>query len=198
MQLGERFELSGIIVGDGDSVSAVFQGNRREIRLRGIDAPEVNQALGDDSTEYLEQLLRGRIVLELVQVSDRYGRVVGFLHRQEQGGGWKCVNVEMVAAGMAYAYREYGGDDKRIAHAEQRARDNRDNRCGVWSAGNFGREKPWDNRNADPLSRITNFVGRSMGRSDQRDWQFVQLMRKVGYRRMPLVISITLSQGAYQ
>jgi micrococcal nuclease len=160
MQLGERFELSGIIVGDGDSVSAVFQGNRREIRLRGIDAPEVNQALGDDSTEYLEQLLRGRIVLELVQVSDRYGRVVGFLHRQEQGGGWKCVNVEMVAAGMAYAYREYGGDDKRIAHAEQRARDNR---CGVWSAGNFGREKPWDNRNADPLSRITNFVGRSIG-----------------------------------
>jgi micrococcal nuclease len=160
MQPGERFELSGIIVDDGDSVSAVFQGNRREIRLRGIDAPEVNQALGDDSTEYLEQLLRGRIVLELVQVSDRYGRVVGFLHRQEQGGGWKCVNVEMVAAGMAYAYREYGGDDKRIAHAEQRARDNR---CGVWSAGNFGREKPWDNRNADPLSRITNFVGRSIG-----------------------------------
>ena len=43
MQPGERFELSGIIVDDGDSVSAVFQGNRREIRLRSIDAPEVNR-----------------------------------------------------------------------------------------------------------------------------------------------------------
>ena len=44
-------------VKDGDTMLADCEGKRIEVRLRGIDAPETDQACGEESGYYLVSLL---------------------------------------------------------------------------------------------------------------------------------------------
>ena len=164
MRAGDEQPLSNITVTDGDTIFADCDGKRIEIRLRGIDAPESDQPFGEESEDYLTYLLSSRqartVTLKVVEPSDRYGRVIGFLHRYDARGHWHNVNVEMVRAGMAYCYREYGGGTLEFETAEYSAKVDRE---GVWEAGRHGHEKPWDKRNADPVSRVGNWLGRCFG-----------------------------------
>ncbi len=70
------------------------------------------------------------------------------------------MNVALVRDGLAYAYRGYGGESPAIQKAEAEAKNNR---RGVWFAGKFGDEKPWDNRNADDVTLALNRIGRAIG-----------------------------------
>ena len=159
-QKSETTQLRRVAVLDADTIAAEILGRREVIRLRGIDAPEGDQGKGREATEYLRCQLRGVIHARIVEV-DPYGRLVAWVYRYERGHSkWYCVNVEMVRVGMAYAYRDYGGRQRHIAAAEQEAKNAR---RGIWEVGVFGDEKPWDYRNADPLTRTINRMGRSVG-----------------------------------
>lgn len=145
---------------DADTVAAYIWGRREIIRLYGIDAPEVDQPLGEEASDFLRTRL-GVPIYARVKGYDRYDRLVAWLYqRDNRSRKWKCLNVELVRAGLAYAYRDYGGRQRHIIAAEREAKDAR---RGLWTAGAFGDEKPWDNRNASPGTRLINSVGRSVG-----------------------------------
>jgi endonuclease YncB( thermonuclease family) len=129
-----------VSVGDGDTIR-VRQGNELvTVRLACIDAPETaQQPHGQQSRAYLQQRLPvGREVTLEVKTSDRYGRTVA-----EVISGTN-INLLLVEAGQAFAYRQYlgGCDAKAYLDAEGRASRAR---LGVWQVEG-GITRPWDFR----------------------------------------------------
>jgi endonuclease YncB( thermonuclease family) len=89
---------------DGDSLTLIGT----EVRLYGIDAPELNQTCGSNSGEYacgrdardaLRNLLRGKTINCKSLETDRYGRAVSICW-----DGKLEINNEMVRQGWAVAY----------------------------------------------------------------------------------------------
>lgn len=111
---------------DGDTVTLTDGNIKFKFRIAGEDAPEKHQALGEDSTEYLQSLIDGKSVLvePIGKGLDMYGRVLGRLYV-----GPKDVGVLMIQSGMAYFYRphctgeaterEYGYDPVPYQEAEK-------------------------------------------------------------------------------
>ena len=131
---------------DGDSLEVKYAGFfsflRRpfQVRLYGIDAPELAQPLGEESRDQLAALVRsGGIRMDAV-ARDRYGRTVGVLYPSSRRR--ECVNVEMVRYGMAWWYRRYGGRELGFPEAEAEAKTRR---RGVWKDGARS-QRPWDYR----------------------------------------------------
>ncbi len=89
---------------DGDSVTLVCNGERRQVRLYCIDAPEKEQRpWGDESRSALRRQLRrdDRVQLRIHDI-DSYGRQVAeILHKGEN------INLRMVRDGYAAVYRRY-------------------------------------------------------------------------------------------
>ena len=89
-------------VKDGDSLVVASAGREVDVRLAGIDAPELRQARGMEARTALETLVAGRDVeLQLVG-GDAYRRIVA--HVLVDG---LDVNVEMVRRGLAWVPRQY-------------------------------------------------------------------------------------------
>ena len=130
---------------DGDTVVLVGPGiGRVSIRLYGIDAPETRkpnspgQPFGSQSKRVLMFKVLGKEVTAEVQDRDQYGRTVGVL----QLAG-RDINAEMVAEGMAWAYRQYlnGPYASRYIALEGQARHQR---RGLWRDANP--QPPWEFR----------------------------------------------------
>lgn len=129
-------------VTDGDTIRLVDEA----VRLRGIDAPELDQVCtGGDGTEhacgrlsasYLDTLIAARPVICAGHETDRYGRFLGDC-LAGSGATVTDLNEAMVAAGWAVAYGDHES-------AETRARaDGR----GLW-AWQFERPADWRRRKA--------------------------------------------------
>ena len=93
---------------DGDSLlvardrglaGMLFGGGTVEVRLFGIDAPELGQSFGFEARSALEGMSRGPLTLK-ARSKDRYGRTVGTL--MDSRG--RSVNLMMVEAGFAHAF----------------------------------------------------------------------------------------------
>ncbi|KAF0180595.1 MAG: micrococcal nuclease [Nitrospirae bacterium] len=128
---------------DGDSIivsgirSSGAPSRREEVRLIGIDAPEIRQApWGRKARRHLRRLMQingAAVRLEFdVEQRDRYGRLLAY--------GWTKNNVllneRMVANGYALAYTvppnvKYA---KRLAAAQKKARFRR---AGLWKSHAF-------------------------------------------------------------
>lgn len=132
-----------VSVGDGDTIRVRDgSGQPVTIRLACIDAPETAQGQsGAMATGYLRQLVGNGPVEIRPQAVDRYGRTVAEVFVRGQN-----VNRQMVAAGAAFAYRDYlkGCDGPAYLRAEQQAETYR---RGVWQAPGGG-QRPWDFRRA--------------------------------------------------
>jgi endonuclease YncB( thermonuclease family) len=92
---------------DGDSIMV----GQDEIRLHGIDAPELSQTCTRDSqawscgraaADQLSKLIAGQPVSCVSMGQDRYGRTLGRCR-----AGERDLNQAMVATGYALAYRRY-------------------------------------------------------------------------------------------
>lgn len=128
-----RQDLSGrATVADGDTLTV----NGVRIRLKGIDAPELDQlcrrgeetyACGRASRSHLVQLIGGARVTCSNQGRDRYGRVLGVC---EAGG--RELNRAMVESGWAVAYGGYTAEEMRARAAP----------AGLWQ-GAFDRPLAW-------------------------------------------------------
>lgn len=123
---------------DGDS----FYIGTKEIRLQGIDAPELQQSCTDENQakypcgklakDALSALLKNKVIKCKWNELDRYGRSASFCRDGESD-----INGEMVRKGWAVAYRKYSNayvQLEREAKAAQR---------GIWQ-GQF--EMPSDYR----------------------------------------------------
>jgi endonuclease YncB( thermonuclease family) len=125
---------------DGDS----FEIGEKEIRLHGIDAPELRQNCRDQGRDVtcgrmardaLSKLIRNKSVTCKTLEKDRYGRQVSTCH-----DGDLNINREMVRLGWALAYRKHA---REYIAAEDEARKAK---RGIW-AMQF--ESPQDYRNSN-------------------------------------------------
>lgn len=124
-------------VTDGDS----FEIGATRIRLNAVDAPEGRQTCvrngaiwqcGDAAAAKLRSLVAGREVVCTRKDTDSYGRMVAVCR-----SGSADLGAEMVSAGLALAYRQYGNDYVAEESAARAARR------GLW-AGEF--TPPWEYR----------------------------------------------------
>jgi endonuclease YncB( thermonuclease family) len=139
--------ITGIVrtVYDGDTLLLVTrEASSLHVRLYGIDAPETakpdkpGQPFGEISRRTLMYKVLGRqISAEIVDI-DQYHRAVAIVRYEGRD-----INREMVAEGMAWAYRQYlqGVYASEYIGAEDRARFRR---AGLWRDANP--LPPWEFR----------------------------------------------------
>lgn len=110
---------------DGDSFVADCAGGEVEVRMFGIDAPEMKQEpWGDRSREALRGLLPRFGSIELrVMDRDRYDRTVAQVRVGERD-----IGLEMVRQGRAVVYEQYN-DSPAYRQAQAEARQAR---RGIW------------------------------------------------------------------
>jgi len=141
--------IEGVVraVYDGDTVLlATRQESRLKVRLYGIDAPETakpdmpGQPFGAIAKRTLMYKIMGRqVAAEIVDI-DQYHRSVAVIRY-----AGRDINREMVAEGLAWAYRQYlqGAYASEYIGAEERARSKR---SGLWR--DINPKSPWEFRHA--------------------------------------------------
>jgi micrococcal nuclease len=110
-QVGAAVEANAVVthVVDGDTADVVFRetNHKERIRLIGIDTPETKkpntpiECFGREASASLNALLPEGTAVRVerdVEERDRYGRLLGYVYRANDG---LFVNLEMVRAGMA-------------------------------------------------------------------------------------------------
>jgi micrococcal nuclease len=104
-------------VSDGDTLwIRTAQGERRKLRLQGVDAPELCQAYGQAARAALRQRLQWQSVQAQGTYRDDYGRQLARVQFQgEDVGAW------LVQNGHAWSYR-FRRDDGPYAAQEREAR----------------------------------------------------------------------------
>lgn len=129
-----------VSVGDGDTIRVRRDSAILTVRLACIDAPETAQRpYGEQARRQLRQRLPvGQPVMLEIKTTDRYGRSVAEVF---SGGN---INLAMVSAGQAFAYRQYLSGCNAKAYLEAEAVASRQRR-GVWQVTG-GITRPWDFR----------------------------------------------------
>lgn len=138
----------------GNTVERVIDGDTfvlnwgQRVRLKGIDAPELGLCLADESKKELEKLVLGKKVRLEEPVTDTYGRILAFVHKDN-----KFIDEAMIKMGMgrfggqpspkqdilAAAFTKAQAEQLGIFSEECRQKENPDNpKCSI--KGNF--EKP--------------------------------------------------------
>lgn len=106
-----------IVVLDGDTVMVLHGRHPERIRLADIDAPEKQQDFGVESRQSLVQMLLRQLVTVTPVATDKYGRTVARLTRDDLN-----INEEQLRRGMAWAAAEWWrsrGESTGIPPAEQ-------------------------------------------------------------------------------
>ena len=141
--------IEGVVraVYDGDTLLlATRQESRLKVRLYGIDAPETakpdmpGQPFGAVAKRTLMYKVMGRqVAAEIIDI-DQFHRSVAVIRYSGRD-----INREMVAEGLAWAYRQYlqGAYASEYIGAENRARSRR---AGLWRDANPA--PPWEFRQA--------------------------------------------------
>lgn len=119
-----------IKVVDGDTIDIVDSRSKHRIRLKGIDAPERNQAFGLESARSLARMTTGKKVVVEWKKVDEYDRLVGRVLVDEQD-----VCLKQIRAGMAWHFKRYQDEQsdqerKLYDRAENEARSSR---RGLWT-----------------------------------------------------------------
>lgn len=112
----EPLSFSALVsrVVDGDTVKIKKNGTASStedtIRLLGINAPESVdpripvQCFGKESSEYLKQMIEGKMVKVITDptqnIRDKYGRILGYLYLPDD----TFVNEKMISDGYAFEY----------------------------------------------------------------------------------------------
>lgn len=128
-------QLRGAVVDvhDGDTVKIRTTTGLVRVRLQNIDAPELAQAGGQESRDYLRRLAPlGQVVTVETGGKDKYRRTLGVVWRENIN-----LNLAMVRAGQAWAYRKYSPAPVYLAGEA----DARRSHLGLWGAVAMA---PWD------------------------------------------------------
>lgn len=133
--------VNGVVVGvvDGDTLVVRFDAGEERLRLVGIDTPESvatdrpDECFGKEASARLAGLLPPGTPVWIerdVEPRDRYGRLLGYLYRSDDG---LFVNHDLVARGFAEAkaYPPNTTMESLLEAAEARARATD---AGLWSA----------------------------------------------------------------
>jgi endonuclease YncB( thermonuclease family) len=100
---GAKAQLDGTVtwVSDGDSLWVTPAGGAAvELRLTGIDAPEICQPWGEQAKQALVELVKGKAVRVVTVGRDSHGRTLGTVFLDQLN-----VNKKMVQEGHAWSTR---------------------------------------------------------------------------------------------
>jgi micrococcal nuclease len=121
---------------DGDSILVTdAKSVEYEVQLEGIDAPELKQDFGKESTEGLTKLINGKSVRLTWKSKDNFERLLAQVY-----DGEKHINIEMIKTGMAWHFKRYNKDET-LAKAESAAKEAKK---GLWATESP--VAPWDYR----------------------------------------------------
>ena len=125
-------------VADGDTITVLHDGEQERIRLYGVDAPEKDQAFGQESKEFTASLVAGREVEVQRKDTDRYGRTVALVTVNG-----RSLNDSLVQEGYAWVYRQYCKESfcSTWLHEENAARSTKK---GMWNDPHI--IPPWEFR----------------------------------------------------
>ena len=126
-------DIEGVIyrVIDADTVIIESEeGAKYKVRLLGIDAPEIKQNYGKESTRYLSSMVLGKALVVIGSKKDRYKRLLGKLVLD----GYD-INLNLVKNGMAWHYKRYKSSQNKkdqflYSNAAKYAEENK---LGLWS-----------------------------------------------------------------
>jgi endonuclease YncB( thermonuclease family) len=120
----KRYRCVG--VPDGDGLIVEHAGIEHELRLYGIDAPELDQPFGLDAKAWLASRVYGTDVHMLPLGTDQYNRTIA----EVLDGHGRSVNHELCHLGLAWHYEQYAPHDSVLAflHADAKAAHR-----GLWS-----------------------------------------------------------------
>lgn len=91
---------------DGDNIAVLKDGKRENIRLYGIDAPELDQPYGEESKAFLHSRFFDKRVIVYELEMDRYNRPVALVIEVGMDTAYDA-GMEQVSHGLAWAYRHY-------------------------------------------------------------------------------------------
>ncbi len=121
-------------VTDGDTLRVLVGGRSERLRLVGINTPETDECLAVEAADYLAQLLQGRVLTLVVDVSDRdqYDRLLRLVWADGV-----FVNEALVRSGFAIA-RRYPPDLGYADLFDEAQADAQQNQWGMWAADACG------------------------------------------------------------
>ncbi len=146
-----------VVVYDGDTVGIEFpDGQRRKIRLIGIDSPETSHS--DEQVRLLAQLskrvtfyylFREQVILEYDwEREDKYGRLLAYLKTEKNG----LFNEFILEEGFASAYLRFPFKEEYREKFIQAEKSARISNKGLW------REEPYP---IVPLDDISGYIGQT-------------------------------------
>ena len=111
-EAGPNDQIDGTVsrVVDGDTIVADLGGREERVRYIGIDTPETVKpnapvdCFGPEASHANEQLLPSGSQIRLVvgaEPRDRYGRLLAYVYRLDQGGQQLFINADLVRRGYA-------------------------------------------------------------------------------------------------
>jgi endonuclease YncB( thermonuclease family) len=135
-------ELQGRVVGvpDGDTLTIRVDGRSVQVRLDGVDAPELGQPYGKSARRSLAELCRGKDAAVVERGNDEQGRVLGSVRCGEVDA-----NAEQVRRGMAWVHLRYLPLGSPLYEAETNARLRG---MGLWRAADPVPPWEWRARNS--------------------------------------------------
>ncbi|MDD5058532.1 MAG: thermonuclease family protein [Sideroxydans sp.] len=138
----ETFSAKVIMVMDGDTM-LVLRGNQKiKVRMANIDAPEKDQAFGQQSRDSLQEMIGKKQVQIDSRAADQYGRIVGTISLDGRN-----INREQVRRGMAWEYSNFHSDKAYVGLQKEARQLQR----GLWSQA--GPQAPWVWRKEHPSTQ---------------------------------------------
>ncbi|MBU4560855.1 thermonuclease family protein [bacterium] len=127
-----------IKVSDGDTIKVRLDDDSVEnVRLYGVDCPEKQQPFGKSATQFTKSMVLGKTVNISPVTTDDYGRTIAWVYVGE-----KCLDKELLKAGLAWHYKEYS-EEEELAILEEEARAKK---IGLWQEPNP--TPPWEWRHS--------------------------------------------------
>jgi len=112
---------------DGDTIKVVDEIGLTTIRLYGIDSPEKSQAFGLAAKDFVDVMIKGKVVDVLPTGGRTYDRSVAVVML-----GTQCVQEQLLLAGYAWVYPQYC--KKSFCQAWEKLQGiSAGNRVGLWS-----------------------------------------------------------------
>ena len=125
---------------DGDTIKVVDESGMTTVRLYGIDAPEKSQVSGLAAKDFVEVMIKGKIVDVLPTGGRTYGRTVAVVMF-----GTQCLQEQLLLAGYAWVYPQYCR--KSFCRAWEKLQCiSAGNRVGLWASP--APVQPWEWRKA--------------------------------------------------
>lgn len=121
---------------DGDSILVKDAKDvEYEVQLEGIDAPELKQEFGKESSEALSKLIKDKSVKLTWKSKDNFERLLAQVYVDESH-----INAEMLKTGMAWHFKRYNKSEE-LAKLETQAKEAKK---GLWAKESP--TAPWDFR----------------------------------------------------